>query len=277
MDLPLAADCFACGAAVAAGFSQRMIRFGISRLPHKKPPMVEAPARSRGAPLKTSKKRNKTMTLEQRPGPEHVSAGGWLLAGGILAALLLSGDSLSHWFKSSGWLLDMLAAWKWRLAAACSFAILAPLAARRISPLRLRVPVLVLLLVSCGVIAVVQATILPAAVVIHDQAEKRKSAGVAPLNRKLYEYAERKPLRGKIATDDYFIEFLPELNQYYRFVNFPRPATPEFLEGLLTNREVRYMLSIDAAFPPSVVLWMSQHGFQTVFQESGYRFIELPD
>jgi hypothetical protein len=106
--------------------------------------------------------------------------------------------------------------------------------------------------------------------------EKRKDVGVAPLNRKLYEYASRKPLRGKIATDDYFIEYLPELNQYYRFVNIPRPVTPEFLEGLLANREVRYMLTIEAAFPPSVVVWMSQHGFQTVFEERGYRFIELP-
>ena len=263
MDLPFAADCFACGVAVTAGFSQRMIRL----LPLKKPPIIQAPARSRGAPLKTAKKKNKTITVEQRTGPAPGSGRGWLLAGAILAALILGGGA--------PWISDSL--WKWPLAAACSFAILAPLAARRISPLRLRVPALVLLLVSCGVIAVVQATILPAAVVIHDQVEKRKSAGVAPLNRKLYEYAKQKPLRGKIATDDFFIEFLPELNPYFRFVNFPRPATPAFLEGLLANHEVRYMLSIEAVFPPSVLAWMSQHGLQTVFQESGYRFIELPD
>ena len=157
----------------------------------------------------------------------------------------------------------------------CGFAIIAPFAVKRISPLSLPVPALVLFLVSAGAIALVQATILPARVVIRDQVEKRKSAGAASMNRKLYEYAERKPLRGMIATDYYFLDRLPELHNYYRYFTIPRPATPEFLQSVWADPQVRYMLTVDAAFPPSTVVWMSQHGFQTIFQEQGYRFIEL--
>jgi hypothetical protein len=280
MDLPFAADCFACGVAVAVGFTQRAVRFGISRLSRPKPAMVEAPARSRGAPRKTAKVKSKTITVEQRTRTAPAAPGwlGWLFAGSVLAILILSGgaDSLSHWVRSSGWLVDMVDTWKWLFVAGCGFAMIAPIAAKRISPLRLHVPAAVLVGLSAVAITMVQATLLPARALIHEQVEKRKSAGVAPMNRKLYEYAERTPLHGKIATDDYFLAYLPELSQFYRFANFPRPATPQFLEGILADREVRYMLSIDAVFPPSLVVWMSQHGFRTVFQEQGYRFIELP-
>jgi hypothetical protein len=282
MDIPFAADCFGCGAAVAAGFCQAfgrwLVQFGNSRRPRPAAPVVVAPARTRGARRKTAKVT--TRTVEQRSRTEPVSTPGWLKW--VLAALILSGgaawfsDSLAHWVRTSRWLLDMLDAWKWPLVAVCGLATIAPLAAKRISPVRLHVPAAVLLLVSVGAIAIVQATILPAKVLIRDQVEKRKSAGVPAMNRKLYEYAQRKPLRGMIATDDYFIAYLPELSQYYRFFNFQRPATPEFFNSILADKEVRYLLSVDAAFPPSVVDWMSQHGFQTVFQERGYRFVELP-
>ena len=72
------------------------------------------------------------------------------------------------------------------------------------------------------------------------------------------------------------LEFLPELNRFNHYVPIPRPATPEFLEGVLADRQNRYLLTTEDAFTPSLVLWMSQHGFQTVFLEHGYRFIELP-
>ena len=66
------------------------------------------------------------MTVEQHSSTARASTYGWLqwlLAGGVLAALILSGvaawlsDSLSHWVRTSGWLLDMVDTWKWPLIA----------------------------------------------------------------------------------------------------------------------------------------------------------------
>ena len=299
MDLPFAADCFACGAALAAGFCQRLAGFGsaglaagkrmaqvgLSRIAVRARPVVVAPARTRGAPRKKVTEKNTTMTLEQHSEQAHPSTDGWLqwlLSGCVLAIVILSGGaawlsgSLSHWVRSSAWLLDLVDTWKWPLIIGCGFAVIAPFAAGRISPLRLRIRAALLMLVLIAAIALIQATMLPAGVVIRDQVEKRKSAGFPTLNRRLYEYAQRKPLRGMIATDYYFLDRLPELHEHYRYFAIPRPATPEFLQSALADPEVHYMLSMDAAFSPSLLDWMSQHGFQTVFQEQGYRFIEFP-
>ena len=106
--------------------------------------------------------------------------------------------------------------------------------------------------------------------------EKRKDAGSPSLNRKLYEYARRKPLRGKILTENFYLDFLPELNRSQRYLSFPHPATPAFLEDLLADLEVNYILARVGAFPAPLQLWMSQHGFQEVFEEQGYDFFELP-
>jgi len=69
---------------------------------------------------------------------------------------------------------------------------------------------------------------------------------------------------------------LPELNRSQRYLSFPHPATPEFLDDLLADPEVNYILARVGAFPPTLRIWMSQHGFQIVFEEQGYDFFELP-
>ena len=98
MDLPFAAYCLACGAAVVAGCCLRVGRFAGSLFPQSSPP---------------------------HPAYSWLRALRWLLPGGILATLILSGEaartgvSVSHWWRSSRWLMDMGATWKWPLAAGC--------------------------------------------------------------------------------------------------------------------------------------------------------------
>jgi hypothetical protein len=101
-------------------------------------------------------------------------------------------------------------------------------------------------------------TLFPSRVLVQEQVEKRKSAGFASMNRRLYEYARLKPIHGKIGTDYWILDRLPGLNQYHRHFEIPRPATPEFLESVRADPEVRYILTGEDAFPPPVLVWMSQ-------------------
>jgi hypothetical protein len=281
MDLPFAADCFACGVAAAAAFCLRGVRFVLNRLRRAPPPV-----RSGGARSKAAKRAIKKATAGKQSAKSSRAASGhrltWLFGGAVLAALILSGaatwlgGAILRWVQSSRWLLDMAAGGKWSLAAGFGLAMIAPFAISRLSPLRLRLPAPLLLLALAGAIAAAQTTIWPSGALLRDQLEKRKEAGLPSLNRKLYEYARKKPLEGQILTDNYFLEFLPDLNRYQRYKLFPHPATPEFLKGVLADHKVRYILAYEPAFSPSVLIWMSQLGFQSIFEEQGYRFFELP-
>jgi len=162
------------------------------------------------------------------------------------------------------------------LLLGCGLAIIAPFAANRLAPLRLHLHMPFLLLVSAGAIAAAQMTIWPSRVLVQDQLEKRKHAGFASMNRRLYEYVQLKPLDGKIGTDYWTLDRLPGLSQYHRHFDVPRPATPEFLEVVLADPEVRYILTGEDAFPAPLLAWMSQRGFRSIFLEQGFRFVELP-
>jgi hypothetical protein len=119
-------------------------------------------------------------------------------------------------------------------------------------------------------------TILPSRVLVQEQVEKRKHAGYASMNKKLYEFVRLTPPDGKIGTDYWTLDRLPELKQYHRHFDIPRPATPEFLEAVQADPEVCYILTGADAFPPPLLESMSQHGFHSIFVEQGFRFVELP-
>src|SRR5262249_39580131 len=92
-----------------------------------------------------------------------------------------------------------------------------------------------------------------------------------------YEYARKNLLHGKIGTDYYFLDRLPELNRYYRYVPISQPpATPQLLEQVLADPEIHYLLFFDSAYPPKEPDWMLRRGLRTVFYEEGYRLVELP-
>jgi hypothetical protein len=279
MDLPFAADCFACGVVSGAGFGVRLVRFVIGQIPR--------PAPSLGAPLpkglsgkaakRAIKARAESLSLKTASALRRRQR-----AGGFLAALTLCGGTawiaspLWRWVRSNPYLMDMDSTRMLSLLLGCGLAIVAPLAANRLAPLRLQLHVPLLLLLSAGAIAAAQMTLFPSRVLVQEQVEKRKSAGFASMNRRLYEYARLKPIHGKIGTDYWILDRLPGLNQYHRHFEIPRPATPEFLESVRADPEVRYILTGEDAFPPPVLVWMSQHGFRSIFEEQGFRFVELP-
>src|SRR5207247_716332 len=186
------------------------------------------------------------------------------------------GGSIWRGAPSTSCLLDADSTRRWSLILGCGLAIIAPLAANRLAPLRLHLHVPLLLLASAGAIAAAQMTILTPRVLIQEQLEKRKNAGFTSMNRKLYKFMQGKPLDGKIGTDVWTLDRLPGLKQYHRHFDIPRPATPEFLEAVLADAEVRYLLAAEYVFPPPLLVWLLQLGFRSLLQEQGLGFCELP-
>src|SRR5262249_24253393 len=105
MDLPFAADCFACGAVAAGGFWLRSIRFVITR-----PSASVARTVSGKAAKRAIKKAQQRKGVSKRAllGPAK-----WLIAGGVFLGGIIAWGPLSGWLRSSGWLLEMVADWKW--------------------------------------------------------------------------------------------------------------------------------------------------------------------
>ena len=74
------------------------------------------------------------------------------------------------------------------LASACLVLLLRFTSLSR--PLRIPVPVLPILAVCVGALALAQATVLPSDTLIHRQIEQRKAIGEIHLNKVLYPYFE---------------------------------------------------------------------------------------
>jgi hypothetical protein len=111
---------------------------------------------------------------------------------------------------------------------------------------------------------------------IRDQLEKRKQVGYPALNRRLYEFLAAGPLEGKIMTNYWFLDFVPELRIHSRTLVIPSTLDLNSLQRMADETGTGYILTNSDRFPPELRRQMKQSGYKFIFEEIGYQLVRFP-
>jgi hypothetical protein len=190
------------------------------------------------------------------------------------AAIVLAAWALLNLAPMLG--AERIAGWRWMLIGLAA-AVLASIRGGSLQPIALRVPLPAILIAGIGAVGAAQAMMWPSAAIVDRQLALRREAGVAPLNRRLYECQRRGFLKGLIETDYHHLEFLPGLGSHHRVGQFAGGISTNYLEKLLSDESCSHVFTLASRFPDTVRDWMARLGFRTVFEAEGWVLIALPD
>jgi hypothetical protein len=198
---------------------------------------------------------------------------------GRAAAVALCG--LAIWmaplrlFLRTVWAAELAHAWTWPLAFSAALAVALLIARRRVIEARPIDVNLAAWVVPAVLIAVVlNATVLTADVLLKDQEAKRRLIGYPTTNARLYAMEARGELCGVVATEYWFLQFLPDLGQRFHGHGFGE-LNLDAAAAITANPSVRFLLLPDRKIAPAARSGLAAAGYDVVFTDPESQFTLL--
>ncbi len=243
LGLPIGAYCCGCGCLILAGFLKGRNTWSVN------PPRL----------------------VRNLHGTSLLAAGAALTAVAVVVAPGL--QRWVTWVTRSDWVRESVDLFTWPLLiAGCLVALM--LLALRQGPIKIRVSLpAILICIGSMSIAAEKSGLIDRGLLTIQQREQLKLIGIPSLNRHIYEYAERRGISGPIATDYRMLTVLPGLKEHNLTISFPPTITDSFLEELFRRTNPCCLLTSASRFPRDVTHWLATNGYETVFEEDGWRFV----
>lgn len=117
---------------------------------------------------------------------------------------------------------------------------------------------------------------------ISKQIIAQKSIGSPVLNRALYSYNENNKINGKILTDYRFLNYLPELNEYFLGYNFKKIYDDKYIDSFFSeikNPDINFILcplgETDQKISDYIQERIDNGTYEVLFEIETYSFIHI--
>ena len=201
--------------------------------------------------------------------------GWWGRAAALLIAALALWMAPVRLFLRTVWAAELAHFWTWPLASCAALAAAFAIARWRaldVPPVRVNIAAWI---APAALIAILMnATVLTGDVLLRDQEAKRRLIGYPTTNARLYAMERRGELCGVVATEYWFLQFLPDLEKRFHGHGFGE-LNVETADAIAANPSVRFLLLPDHKIAAASRSGLAAKGYEVVFSDSESQFTLL--